>query len=96
MLKIFLQLIFLTSQQAAVYLDLLFAFTTLLHAAFLAREVRPLPGQSRQVILDLSQFNLQTALFRMGTLAKDDEDERSPVKHLYFQFPLQCPVLSRR
>jgi len=84
MLKFFLQLIFLAAQQAAVYLDLLLTFTALLHTTFLARQVRPLPGQARQIILDLRQFNLQASLFGMGALAKDDEDQRSPVKHLCF------------
>src|SRR5439155_23994967 len=93
MLEFFLQLVFLAAQQAAVYLDLLLTFTTLLHAAFLAREVRPLACQARQIIFDLGQFNLQTALSGMGTLAKDDEDQRSPVKHLCFQCSLQCALL---
>ena len=84
MLQLLLQRALLAAQQAAVNLDLLLTFTALLHTAFLPRQVRPLPGQAWQIILDLPQFNLQAPLFGMGTLAKDDEDQRSPVKHLCF------------
>src|SRR5258708_23822250 len=58
MLQFFFKLIFLTAQHAAVNLDLLFTFTTLLHATFLAREVRPLACQARQVVLDPGPFDL--------------------------------------
>ena len=42
MLQLFRKLIFLSAQQTPVYFNLLFAFTPLLHASFLARQVRPL------------------------------------------------------
>ncbi len=58
--------------------------------------MRPLAGQARQVVLDLGQFHLQTALARAGTLAEDDEDERGAVKHLRLQLAFQRAVLPRR
>src|SRR5437867_5420742 len=87
--------IFLATKQAAVYLDLLFTFTTLLHAAFLARKVRPLAGEARQIVLNLGQFDLQTALSGMGALAEDDEDEGRAVEYLHFQLSFQCAMVSR-
>ena len=57
-LKLFLDGGLLAAQQTAVNFDLLFTFAALLHAAFLAREVRPLASQAWQIILNLSQFNL--------------------------------------
>ncbi len=48
----YLQLIFLAAQQMAVDLDLLFTFITLLGAATLTRQVRPLTGQAWEIVLD--------------------------------------------
>ena len=49
---------FLAAQEAAVNFDLFFTLAALLHAALLAREVRPLASQARQIVVDLRQFDL--------------------------------------
>src|SRR5258708_23602253 len=94
MFQLFLELIFLTPKQTAVNLDLLLTFTTLLYATFLTRQVRPLPGQARQIILDLGQLNLQASFSCAGTLTKNDQNQRCAIKHLGFYFSLQVTMLS--
>jgi hypothetical protein len=71
--RLFFECILLTTQQAAVDLELLLALATLLHAALLTGKVRPLACQARQVVLDLRQFHLQASLARVRTLAEDNQ-----------------------
>jgi len=57
---------------AAVGFQLRFTFTTPhSDAAFLPGQVAPEPRQARQQMLQLSQFNLEFALFRAGALGEN-------------------------
>jgi hypothetical protein len=87
---------FLPAQQAPVNFDLLFTLTALLDAALLSRKVRPLTSESRQVIFDLRQFDLQASFTRTSALAKDDENESRAINHLRFKVALQVAMLPWR
>jgi len=71
--QILLQMIPLPTQHAAVDLDLLLTFAALLRAAALPREVRPLPRNAGQIVLDLGQFHLQATFAGTRALAEDDQ-----------------------
>src|SRR5260370_10019210 len=73
--QLFFECILLATKQAAVNLDLLFALSTLLHAALLTGKMCPLACQARQVVLDLRQLDLQASFSRRRTLAEDNEPD---------------------
>jgi hypothetical protein len=59
-------------------------------------QVRPHPRQPWQSILQLRQFNLQTAFVRHRSPRKDVKDQCRPVEHLHVQACLDVPELGRR
>src|SRR5258708_37785248 len=61
MLQFFFKLIFLTAQHAAVKLDLLFTFTTLLHATLPTRDGLPPACQAPQVVIPLCPIDPGTS-----------------------------------
>src|SRR5262249_16689691 len=77
--------------------QLRFAFTaTHPDAAFLAGQVAPEPGQPREQMLQLRQFNLQLSLFCPGALSKNVEDQRSPIENLAVKYPFEIAALGGR
>ena len=81
---------------AAVGFQLRFTFAAPhADAALLAGQVAPEPGQPRQQMLELRQFDLQLALARAGAPGENVEDERGAVQHLAVENLLQVSALGR-
>ena len=78
---------------AAVGFQLRFAVTAHADAAFLARQVAPEPGQARQQMLELRQFDLELAFLRAGALRENIENQRRAVEHLAIENAFQIAAL---
>src|SRR5206468_3789134 len=79
---------------AAVRFQLRFTVTPHPDTALLARQVAPKPGQPRQQMLQLREFDLQLAFFGAGALGENVENERSPIDDLALEDILQIAALS--
>ena len=77
-----LQLLDLVADDAPVSLELRLAWAARADAALRARKVRPQPRQSRQLVLELRQLDLQPAFVGARVLGKDVEDQAAAVKNL--------------
>ncbi len=67
---------------AAVHLELRFTRAARADAAALAREVRPHAREAREEVLELREFDLESAFAGAGALSEDVENELSAVEHL--------------
>lgn len=74
------------ADKAPVSLDLCLTRPAGANAAFEALKVAPLPGEPRQQVLRLREFNLQARLPRLGAAGEDVDDQGRPVE----DFDLQC------
>jgi hypothetical protein len=61
-----------------------------------ALEVRPQPAHPRQVVLELSELDLELALGAVGMVGEDVEDDRRAVDHRNPELGLEVALLSRR
>jgi hypothetical protein len=85
------------SDQAPVSLDLGFAWASSANSAAKTLQVRPLAGQTRQQVFVLSQFDLKSALFGLGSAGEDIQNQRGPVDDFYVsQSVFQVALLGRR
>ncbi len=81
---------------SAVNFELGFARTTNADSADrLTREVGPHPGQARQPVLELSEFNLKTSLVRLGAASEDIENQRRAINDLGVELLFQIAKLRR-
>ena len=84
------------ADEAAVGLELRLAGTAArADAAARARQVRPHPGEARQVVLEPRQLHLEPPLLRPGALREDVDDQRRPIQHLAVEQTLEVPLLIR-
>ena len=60
------------------------------------RQVRPEPGQARQLVLELGQLDLEAALVGPGVLGEDVEDQPAAVDDLDVEEPLERLLLAGR
>jgi hypothetical protein len=82
---------------AAVGFELGFAFAAAhADAAFLAGKVGPEPGQARQQMLQLGQFDLQLAFPGAGALSEDVEDQLGAIEDLEFEHLFEAAALAGR
>ena len=84
------------SNQAAVGLDLGLARTPGADSAAKALQMGPLASEPRQQILMLSEFDLEPALFRLGTTGEYIEDQRRPIYDFDVSQSILQVVLLRR
>ena len=93
MVDALLELLDAGPDDATVGLQLGLAGASRADAATGAREVRPHAGQTGQLVLELSQLDLQPTLMRAGVLGEDVEDQAAPIEHLDRQQFLQRLLL---
>ena len=78
---------------AAVGFQLRFTVTAHADAAFLPGQVAPEPGQPREQMLQLRQFDLQLAFAGAGALGEDIENQRGAIEHLALENRFQIAAL---
>ena len=61
-----------------------------------ARQVRPQPGQARQLVLELGELDLEPALVGLGVEREDVEDQPAAVDDLDVEQLLERALLGRR
>src|SRR5438128_11614520 len=81
---------------AAVGFELCFARASRADSAAQPRHLDTVAGQPRQHIVELRQFDLQTALPRAGAPGEDVEDELGAIDNFYLKLLLEIPLLGRR
>jgi len=81
---------------ASVRLELALARSTRPDPAAGPRQVGPQPRQPRQLVLELRQFDLETAFVGLGVEREDVEDEPAAVDDLDVEQLLEGPLLGRR
>ena len=92
----FLQLLDVVAHEAAVRLQLGLAGSSGADPTARSRKVRPHSSQAGQLVLELRQLDLETALVRLRVLREDVQDEPRAVDHLGLDRFLQGPLLRRR
>ncbi len=80
---------------AAIGFELRLAVTAHADAAFLARQMSPEPGEPREQVLELGEFNLELAFAGARALGKDVEDERGAIEYLALEDFLEIAALRR-
>src|SRR5436190_18819001 len=81
----------------AIRFQLGFTFTAAhADASLLARQVTPEPGESRQQMLKLRQFDLQLAFATARALGKDIQNQRRAVENFAIENFLEVSALSWR
>jgi hypothetical protein len=84
------------SNQSTVCLKLRLSRSSRADAATCPREVRPEASQTRQLILQLCKFDLESPFVRSRMHGKDVEDEATAIDHLHLEDLLKPALLCRR
>ena len=80
----------------AVRLELALAWAAGTDPALGSRQVGPQLRQARQLVLELGELHLESALVRLGVQREDVEDQPAAIDDLDLEQPLEGALLGRR